>query len=89
MYRWFTFLLSNGPDKKERTKCNEHIGMHKGAIFNFGSTTCTLLIGLNIKFYEVFAKQPVNPLFSNKLPYDKSLLSQSNTEILCVEHVKL
>ena len=71
MYRWFTFLLSNGPDKKERTKCNEHIGMHKGAIFNFGSTTCTLLIGLNIKFYEIFAKQPVNPLFSNELPYDK------------------
>ena len=65
------FLLSNGPDKKERTKFNEHIGMHKGAIFNFGSTACTLLIGLNIKFYEIFTKQPVNPLFSNKLPYDK------------------
>ena len=56
MYRWFTFLLSNGPDKKERTKCNEHIGKNKGAIFNFVSTT--LLIGLNIKFYEIFAKQP-------------------------------
>ena len=65
------FLLSNGPDKKERTKFNEHIGMHKGAIFNFGSTACTLLIGLNIKFYEIFAKQPVNPLFSNELPYEK------------------
>ena len=45
--------------------------MHKGAIFNFGSTACTLLIGLNIKFYEIFAKQPVNPLFSNELPYEK------------------
>ena len=43
--------------------------MNKGAIFNFVSTT--LLIGLNIKFYEIFTKQPVNPLFSNKLPYDK------------------
>ena len=38
--------LSNGQDKKERTKCNEHIGMQKSANFTVFSTT--LLIGLNI-----------------------------------------
>ena len=47
--------LSNGPDKKERTKRNEHVGMQKGALFSIVSTT--LLIGLNIKFYEIFARQ--------------------------------
>ena len=57
MYMWFTFLLSNGPGKKERTKCNGHVGMQKGAIFNLVSTT--LLSGLNIKFYEIFSKQHV------------------------------
>ena len=40
--------LSNGPDKKERTICNEHAKMQKGANFTIISTT--LLIGLNIKF---------------------------------------
>ena len=45
---------SNGPHKKERTKSNEHVGMQKGAIFTVVSTT--LLIGLNIKFCEIFAK---------------------------------
>ena len=50
-----TILLSNGPDKKERTKRNEHVGMQKGALFSIVSTT--LLIGLNIKFYEIFARQ--------------------------------
>ena len=38
--------LSNGQDKKERTKRNEHIGMQKSANFTVFSTT--LLIGLNI-----------------------------------------
>ena len=46
--------LSNGPDNKERTKSNEHVGMQKGAIFTIVSTT--LLIGLNIKFCEIVAK---------------------------------
>jgi len=50
-------ILSNGPDKKERTKRNEHVQMQKGAIFTVVSTT--FLIGLNIKFYEIFAKQHV------------------------------
>ena len=50
-------LLSNGPGKKERTKRNEHIGMQRGANFTIVSTT--LLISLNIKFYEIFAKQRV------------------------------
>ena len=46
--------LSNGADKKERTKRNEHVGMQKGAIFTIVSNT--LLIGLNIKFCEMFVK---------------------------------
>ena len=49
--------LSNGPDKKERTKRSEHVGMQKGANFTIVSTK--VLIGLNIKFYEIFAKQHV------------------------------
>ena len=44
-------------DKKKRTKRNEHGGMQKGANFTFVSTM--VLIGLNIKFYEIFAKQHV------------------------------
>lgn len=27
------YTLSNGPDKKERSKRNERVGMHKGANF--------------------------------------------------------
>ena len=69
-------LLSDSPDKKERTKHNEHIGMQKDANFTVLSTT--LLIGLNIKFYKVFAKKQL----SNVL-LTKSRLSLSNTEILC------
>ena len=45
------------PDKKERTKRNEHIGMQKGGNFTIVSTT--LVIGLNIKFLEIFAKRHV------------------------------
>ena len=51
------FSLSNGPDKKERPKRSEHVGMQKGASFTIVSTK--VLIGLNIKFYEIFAKQHV------------------------------
>ena len=38
------FWLSNGPEEKERTKCNEHVGMQKGANFIL---SVTLLIGFN------------------------------------------
>ena len=48
------FGLSNGADSP---KCSEHIGMQKGANFTIVSTM--VLIGLNIKFYEIFAKQHV------------------------------
>ena len=34
-----TQQISNGPDKKERTKRNEHIGMQKSANFTVFSTT--------------------------------------------------
>ena len=56
-------------DKKKRTKRNEHVGMQKGANFTIFSTT--LLIGLNIKFYEVFSCIYINPFFSIQLPYCK------------------
>ena len=49
--------LSNGPDNKERTKPNEQVRIQKGANFTVVSTT--LLIGFNIKFYEIFSKQHV------------------------------
>ena len=63
--------------------------MQKGAVFNFVSST--LLIGLNIKFYEIFAKQlgDVYYIFLTNFLITKSLLSQSNPEILREEHVKL
>ena len=48
-------------DKKKRTKHNEHVGMQKGANFTIFSTT--LLIGLNIKFYEIFSCIYINPFF--------------------------
>ena len=49
--------LSNGPDKTERTKNNEHVEMQKGAKFTVLSFT--LLIGLNNKFNKIFTKQHV------------------------------
>ena len=49
--------LRNCPDKKERAKRNGHVGMQKGAILTISCTA--LLIGLNIKFYEIFGKQHV------------------------------
>ena len=59
--------LSNGQDKKERTKCNEHIRMQICANFTIFSTA--LLIGLNIKFYKILK----NPLFSNQILNNKNL----------------
>ena len=67
--------LSNGQDKKERTKCNEHIRMPKYANFTIFSTT--LLIGLNIKFYKIL----LIPCFPTKF-----LITKAG---LCDEHVKL
>ena len=44
--------------------------MQKGANFTIVSTK--VLIGLNIKFYEIFAKQHVHQsFFSIQLPYNK------------------
>ena len=43
-------------------KRSEHVGMQKGVNFTIVSTK--VLIGLNIKFYEIFAKSMyVNPFF--------------------------
>ena len=53
-------------DKKKRTKRNEHVGKQKGADFTIVSTT--LLIGLNIKFYEIVACTILIPCFSSQLP---------------------
>ena len=50
----FIFPLSNGPDKKEKAKRNEHVRMQKGG--NFTNVSNILLIGLNSKFYGIFAK---------------------------------
>ena len=61
--------LSNGQDKKERTKRNEHIGMQKCANFTIFSTT--LLIGLNNKFYEIL----LIPCFPTKFLITKASLS--------------
>ena len=55
--------------------------MQKGADFTIVSTT--LLIGLNIKFYEIVACTILIPFFLASFLVAKSRLSQSNTEILC------
>jgi len=70
---------------KEQNVLKLHVGMQIGA--NFTIVSSILLTGLNSKFYEIFSKQHMyfNP---NQLPYDK-ILSPSNKEILCEEHVKL
>ena len=49
---WQVTFKSNGPDKKERTKRNENVGMQKSANFTIVSTT--LIIGLNIYKSLVF-----------------------------------
>ena len=75
-------VLSNGPDKKESTNRNEQVGIQKSANFIIVSTM--LLIGLNSKFYEVFAKQVVCilvPSFRTNFLITKSCLSPCNTEI--------
>ena len=46
----FLLSFSNGPDKKERTKRNEHVGMQKDA--NFTTVSTMLLIGLNCEFLK-------------------------------------
>ena len=51
--------------------------MQKGADFTIVSTT--LLIGLNIKFYEIFSCIYINPFFLSNFLIAKSRLSQSNT----------
>ena len=43
--------------RRKGPKRSEHVGMQKGANFTIVSTM--VLIGLNIKFYEIFAKQHV------------------------------
>ena len=43
--------------RRKGPKRSERVGMQKGANFTIVSTM--VLIGLNIKFYEIFAKQHV------------------------------
>ena len=43
--------------RRKGPKCSEHVGMQKVANFTIVSTM--VLIGLNIKFYEILAKQHV------------------------------
>ena len=57
-------------------------------VANITIVSTTLLIGLNIKSYEIFACILI-PFFLTNLVIAKSRLSQSNTEILCAERVKL
>ena len=44
--------------RRKGPKRSEQVGMQKGANFTIVSTK--VLIGLNIKFYEIFAKQHVH-----------------------------
>ena len=70
-------------------KRSEHVCMQKGPNFTI---VCTMvLIGLNIKFYEIFAKQHVyhSLFFLSNFPVTKSRLSLSNIEIVCADRVKL
>ena len=43
--------------RRKGPKRSEHVGMQEGANFTIVSTM--VLIGLKIKFYEIFAKQHV------------------------------
>ena len=43
--------------RRKGPKRSEHVGMQKGAYFTIVSTK--VLIGLNIKFYKIFATQHV------------------------------
>ena len=50
--------LSDGPHKKERTKRYEHVGILKSVNLTIVSTS--LLMGLDVKFYEIVARQLVH-----------------------------
>ena len=76
---WQVTFKRNGPDKKERTKRNENVGMQKSANFTIFSTT--LMIGLNI--YKSLVFWPAS------LQQNLFWINLSNTEILCEKHVKL
>ena len=43
--------------RRKGPKRSQHVGMQKGA--NFAIVSTKVQIGLNIKFYEIFAKQHV------------------------------
>ena len=43
--------------RRKGPKRSEHVGMQKGAKFTIVSTM--VLIGLDVKFYEIFAKQQI------------------------------
>ena len=60
--------LSDGSDKKETTKRNEHVGMQKATYFC--SLPTTLLKGFNMKFLRNLRKAAFI-IFSNHLPYNK------------------
>ena len=76
---WQVTFKRNGPDKEERTKRNENVGMQKSANFTIFSTT--LMIGLNI--YKSLVFWPAS------LQQNLFWINLSNTEILCEKHVKL
>ena len=59
--------LSDGSDKKETTKRNEHVGMQNGAYFC--SLPTTLLNGFNMKFLRNLRIAFI--IFSDHLPYNK------------------
>ena len=44
--------------RRKGPKRSEHVGMQKGVNFTIVSTM--VLIGLNVKFYEIFAKKHVH-----------------------------
>ena len=56
--------------RRKGPKRSEHVRMQKGANFTIVSTM--VLIGLNVKFYEIFeSSMHINPFFSIQLPYNK------------------
>ena len=59
--------LSDGSDKKETTKRNEHVGMQKGAYFC--SLPTTLLNGFNMKCLRNLRIAFI--IFSDHLPCNK------------------
>ena len=84
----FKFVLRKGPDKKESSNSNEHVGMQKGANF---SVVCTHFI---LAYTAKVKKTPqsstyIHPYYPTIFRITKSGLSLNNTEILCGEHVKL